>query len=57
MRKYGGGISGKRRNAELAQGLMKVATTAETKCSTIRHGTSSQHLPLEEQLALNLNVV
>lgn len=31
MRKYGGGISGKKRNTELAQDLMKVA---ETKCST-----------------------
>lgn len=36
---------------------MKVATTAETKCSTIWHVASSQHLPLEEQLALHLNVV
>lgn len=39
--KYGGGISGKRTNIEVAQDLIKVATTAETKCSTIWRGLST----------------
>lgn len=41
LRKYRGWISGKRTNIEVAQDLSKVATTAETKCSTIWRGLFS----------------
>lgn len=41
LRKYRGGISGEGTNTEVAQDLIKVAETAETKCSTISCGLFS----------------